>query len=104
MCEDFAPVVQMEHLFSAHFLKPWWEISASLHQFSVSYRRWGRPKKRRIKVIGGVKVFLSPTSQKNAFMALEGERGILVLAKQNEGHFIYRIAQVGQLDARSHQK
>lgn len=74
MCEDFAPVVQMEHLFSAHFLKPWWEISASLHQFSVSYRRWGRPKKKRIKVMGGVKVFLSPTSQKKMLLWLLKER------------------------------
>lgn len=34
MCEDFAPVVQMEHLFYARFLKPWWEIPASLPAFS----------------------------------------------------------------------
>lgn len=30
MCEDFAPVAQMEHLFYTRFLKLQWEIPASL--------------------------------------------------------------------------
>lgn len=34
MREDFAPVVQMEHLFYTRFLKPWWEIPVSLPVFS----------------------------------------------------------------------
>lgn len=34
MCEGFAPVVQTEHLFYTCFLKPWWEIPASLPVFS----------------------------------------------------------------------
>lgn len=75
MCEDFAPVVQMEHLFSARFLEPGWEISAPLHQFSISYRRWGRVKKERLQVMGGGKVFLSPTSPKNYLYSSLKERG-----------------------------
>lgn len=34
MCEAFAPVVQMEHLFYTRFLELWWEIPASLPALS----------------------------------------------------------------------
>lgn len=57
MCEDVAPVVQMEHLFYTRFLKPWWEIPASLPVFS---------KLQEVKKNAGDrrrKVFLAPTSK-----------------------------------------
>lgn len=47
--------------------------------------------------------FLLPPDDNILLLFLKG-REILVLAKPNEGHFVYRVPQVGQSNARSHQK
>lgn len=52
---------------------------------------------------GGEWYFLLPPDNKILLLFLRG-REIRVLAKPNEGHSVYRVPQLGQWGARSHQK
>lgn len=52
---------------------------------------------------GGEWYFFLPPDNKILLLFLRG-REIRVLAKPNEGHSVYRVPQLGQWDARSHQK
>lgn len=79
-----------------------------LTPFFSKLREVGKGEKRENTGKGRRLTFLSPTSKKkppttkSIFIAFKRE--IFVLVKQNEGHFVYCIAQVGQLDAHSYQK
>lgn len=99
MCEDFAPVAQMEHLFYTRFLKPWWEIQISLPVFCKL--REVRKDEERENIGDRTKVFLAPTGKITTFYNSFKRGKFFSLQSTMKGILDTRV---DQLDARSHQK